>query len=176
MSRIADELYFAPKIKFRDLDLTGKALPKQFRQRIFGFYLEPALILANNCAFASGLLVVCAMDALAIYIQGTSDDRVSAICRKIPELASDENAHIFCECFRNGLVHQGKVKNGCEFSIDIECVAKRIGERLVVNPKLLAEAVLKLLDDYVKFLNRNPQMKTAFTRKIDGAFHIELND
>jgi len=133
-------------------------------------------MLANNCAFASGLLVVCAMDALAIYIQGTSDDRVSAICRKIPELASDENAYIFCECFRNGLVHQGKVKNGCEFSIDSESVANRLGKRLVVNPKLLAEAVLKLLDDYVKYLNRNPRMKKAFTRNIEGTFHFELND
>src|SRR5262245_34518473 len=119
MSRIADELYFAPGIRFADLDLSGNRLPSQFQCRIAGFYLKPAIDLARSKhAFAAGVLVVCAMDALALLATGSSSvtGRIKSLCQRIPGLDSPEMADIFCESFRNGLVHQARIKNGSEFS------------------------------------------------------------
>src|SRR4051812_14418214 len=103
MSRIADELYFAPSVCFAELDWTGNRLPTQFHQRIAGFYLGPALNLARaNHAFAAGVLVVCAIDALALVMTGSTavTARITAFCSKIPDLAIGQNAAMFCEHFR----------------------------------------------------------------------------
>ena len=175
MSRTRDELYFAPGVRFADLDFDHGALPSQFGQRITGYYLEPALRLADEgYAFPAGLLVVCAMDALAKFMTGASSDCIRSLCRNIPDLATDERAHIFIESFRNGLVHQALVKDGCEFSYDINCVAVLNHGRLSVNPKFLARSVQVLLDDYVQQLNRTPADKAALARKIKSKFRYEL--
>jgi hypothetical protein len=73
MSRIAENLSFAPGITFADLDIiNGERLPTQFRQRMAGFYLNPAIDLAvDDHAFAAGVLVVCAIDALALLNAGS---------------------------------------------------------------------------------------------------------
>jgi hypothetical protein len=140
-----------------------------------GFYLKPAIVLAeNHDAFAAGVLVVCAIDALALLSTGASACRITAFCKKIPDLAADDNARIFCESFRNGLVHQARVKNGSEFSTDNKRIAIRNDDRLIVNPKLLAQAVLKLLDEYVATLHCNLADKTAFCKWVKRKFRYEL--
>jgi hypothetical protein len=175
MSRQADELYFAPNVLFRGLDVkTGRALPSQLRERILGFYLEPALTLVKSSPFGAGVLVVCAMDALCLFMTGSSGNRIIGLCRMIPDLASNENAEDFCECFRNGLVHQALVKKGCEFDSDIDTVAVRRGKRLIVNPKKLAEEVVRVLRDHVDFLNKTPHAKAALVRRMRRTFRYEL--
>ena len=37
-------LHFTPLIPFKDVNWDGDKLPEQFRQRIEGFYLEPAAV------------------------------------------------------------------------------------------------------------------------------------
>jgi hypothetical protein len=180
MSRIADDLYFAPEITFAKLDIVrGERLPTQFRQRMAGFYLNPAIDLAeDNHAFAAGVLVVCAIDALALLTAGsqsTVTERITAYCRNIPELTGKENARIFCESFRHGLVHHARVKDGNEFSNGISKIAVRHGQHLAVNPLLLAKKVLEMLDAYVEDLNRNPASKAAFLKKIKRTFKYELS-
>jgi len=178
MSRIADELYFAPKITFSELDLArGERLPAQFRQRMAGFYLNPAIDLADDLhAFAAGVLVVCAIDALALLLYGSQSvtGRITAYCRKIPELAEEENARMFCQSFRHGLVHHARVMDGNEFSNDIPKIAVRQGDHLAVHPGLLARKVLGMLDEYVAELDRNPAAKAAFLKKIKRTFKYEL--
>lgn len=177
MSRIADQLYFAPNVRFADLDWTGVRLPTQFYQRISGFYLKPAIALAQaKHAFASGVLVVCAIDALALLITGSSAvrSRITAFCMKIPDLATKRNADMFCEHFRNGLVHQARVKKGSEFDVDLRRVAISDRERLIVNPLFLAQSVTSLLDAYVDTLHRDPAMKRAFCKKLKRKFRYEL--
>jgi hypothetical protein len=46
--KLGDILYFAPNVKFSDLDLSGVKLPDQFEARIRGFYLGPAKSLAQG--------------------------------------------------------------------------------------------------------------------------------
>jgi hypothetical protein len=64
--RIGDIVYFAPGIKFSDIDLSGEELPEQFESRIEAFHLKPAHDMAHRGhAFASGLLLPSCIDALA---------------------------------------------------------------------------------------------------------------
>src|SRR5439155_21046717 len=118
----------APNVRFADLDVErGFGLTSHFRQRIRGFYLEPALQLAESKhSFAAGVLVVCAMDALGSIISGsgTTESKIKALCYKIPDLSRNDVADAFCEDFRNGLVHNARIKNGSEFSVNIRSVAK----------------------------------------------------
>lgn len=175
MSRLRDELYFAPEVKFRDLDLTGERLPRQFACRIAGFYLHPARDLAERCAFAAGLLVVCAIDALALYSTASQGNaRIKTFCKKIPDLNDDTVAEMFADHFRNGLVHHSRVEKGSEFSLDIGTVAIRHGDRLVVNPVLLVNETHRLLDEYVRGLERDPVQKRAFLKKLKREFKVEL--
>lgn len=179
MSRIANKLYFAPGITFTDLDVfKGHKLPAQFRHRIAGYYLNPAKGLAKKYdAFAAGVLVVCAIDALALIMTSSTTviGRITAFCRNIPELAAGDNAERFCQNFRNGLVHSARVKDGDEFSYNIERIAIRHRDHLAVHPGLLTDEVLKMLDLFVADLNHDPVKKKAFTKKIRSKFHFELS-
>lgn len=179
MSRIADQLYFAPGIRFADLDLTGNRLPDQFRQRISGFYLKPAMYLADKRhTFAAGVLVICAMDALALLVTGSNSvgGRIESLCKRIPGLDSDGRSEMFTEDFRNGLVHEARIKNGSEFSLDIDVVAEYRVRRLAVNPLFLAKAVSQLLDRYVSSLYQNRSAQLTFRNKLKRKFRFELSN
>lgn len=69
--KIGDHVCFAPGIRFADLDLEGTTLPTQYAARIEGYYLTPAERAAQQeDAFAAGLLVVAAIDAMARLLRG----------------------------------------------------------------------------------------------------------
>jgi hypothetical protein len=177
MSRVAEQLYFAPSIRFADLDWSGERLPLQFQQRIAGFYLEPAVKLAKaRHDFASGILAVCAMDALASFMTGSSgNSRITGFARKhIPELAAKHDAEMFCDHFRNGLVHEARVKDGSEFSTEINRIVDIRHNYLVVNPLLLSIRVRKVLEDYVVALYHDPKAKNALAKKLKKTFRFEL--
>jgi hypothetical protein len=177
MSRVADQLYFAPSIRFADLDLTGNRLPTQFQLRIKGFYLKPAIQLAKaRYDFASGILVVCAIDALALSMTGSNGNaRITAFCRKnIPDLAAEPDAEMFCEHFRNGLLHEARVKNGSEFDSKIDQIVDVHHGYLTVNPLRLAIRVEEVLGEYVVFLYRNPPLKIGLAKKLKRIFQHEL--
>jgi hypothetical protein len=177
MSRIADQLYFAPFVRFADLDWSGARLPLQFQRRIAGFYLEPAVNLAKaRHDFASGILVVCAMDALASFMTGSNgNERIVGFARKhISELAGEPDAEMFCDHFRHGLVHEARVKDGSEFSTEINRIAVVQHNYLVVNPLLLSIRVQKVLEEYVVALYRDPKAKAALARRLKRTFRVEL--
>lgn len=66
--RLADVLYFAPGVRFVDVDLRGAALPAQYRQRMLGFYVEPAeQCAARGQAFAAGCKLLGTRYQLSLY-------------------------------------------------------------------------------------------------------------
>ena len=70
---------FAPRLKFAEVDIDGPELPEQFRQRRAGFSIDPSEECAEHGhAFASGILAVTSIDAMARIRFG---DRVGERCR-----------------------------------------------------------------------------------------------
>lgn len=69
--KTGDTLFFAPGIRFVEVDLNGTALARQFERRIAGFYLDPADRCATEgFAFAAGVILVSCIDALARFHVG----------------------------------------------------------------------------------------------------------
>ncbi len=65
--KIGEMLYFSPKYKFSDLKWDDKkTLIEAFKDRVRGFYLEPARQLNDaKKGFATGVLCVTTIDFLA---------------------------------------------------------------------------------------------------------------
>ena len=177
---------FAPPIKFKDLappitfaevDIDGPCLPEQFQQRMEGFYLLPSEECAiSGHAFASGVLAVTAIDAMARIRFG---GRVGERFRKFldVELTSFSDPCIaarFYDEFRNGLVHEGRLKKGAQFSFKFAQTVQSIEELLVVNPRSLADEVRSALGSYVDLLERNESKRTKLARKLKRDLAVDF--
>lgn len=117
-----DILYFAPGIRFNQIDLNGPTLPEQFNCRITGYYIKPA----EECcergqAFAAGVLLVSCIDALARFKFKTNDVGKrfkDFVQQELPSFSNKELAKRFYEDFRNGLIHESRIKLGGQFSLE----------------------------------------------------------
>jgi hypothetical protein len=158
--RIDDILYFAPGIRFDEIDFSGKRLPDQFHARIDGFYLQPAQLCADkDAAFAAGALVLACIDALArIQIGGSVGKRFRRFAAD--ELSSfksgDRAARLYYD-FRNGLIHEARIKTGAQFSLQFDETIRELDSVLVVNPRRLAGEVRDALEKYVQQLREQPE-------------------
>jgi hypothetical protein len=63
--------------------------------------------------------------------------------------SDDARAKRFYEEFRNGLVHEGRLKNGAQFSLETSATVEPVNGILLVNPTYLAAEVRSALDAYV---------------------------
>ncbi len=177
MSDIDGDLQFAPGIPFHALDFRSGKLADQFEARIEGFYIDPALSLAKNrFDFAAGLLAVCAADALGGIFTGASGtrSRMVGFFRTIPGLDRKNFAELFCDDFRNGLVHDARVKNGGKFSINYDDAAVPFGSSLEVNPYALALNVRKTLREQCAQARKNAAELKALAAVIKRRFEDDI--
>jgi hypothetical protein len=176
--RIGDFLYFAPGIRFSEVDLLGNTLPLQYEARITGFYLTPARELGESgYAFASGLLVVSCVDALSrlIYNRSGVGKRFQKwLVKELQSFSDEQVARRFYLDFRNGLVHEGRVKNGGEFSLQQETTVLFEYSIMRVNPLCLLEEVDKSLSRFVKLLVENDSERNSFIGVLKHEFEYEL--
>lgn len=180
------KLWFAPSlpdstpgISFPEIDLSGKQLPQQFAQRIRGYYIAPAVNAATaGYTFASGLILVSSIDALA-EIQSGSQGVKSRFCKwTAAELKSFEDPDVnkrFYEDFRDGLVHNARVKRGSQFSLDQNATVVYERSILSINPLLLADEVNDALSRFVTKLENNEPLRDLFVKRIRSEFKDELS-
>jgi hypothetical protein len=176
---IKEELYYAPDIRFADLDLSGNLLPDQFKTRIHGYYLLPA---AQACeaghAFAAGALLVSCIDALARIRSGNKavGPRFRNWCeQELPSFRGNQISIRFYDDFRNGLIHEARIKNGGEFTLESNSTVERKDHILSINPLCLLKEVSVALDRYVALLKQNGNERNSFLQKIVSDFAYELN-
>lgn len=177
--RIRDQLYFAPGITFAEVDTVGPALAQQVGQRIQGFYLAPAVELAEaGHAFAAGVMAVTAIDALARLRTGREDvgGRFQAWCAAYLPSCAGGRCKRFYESFRNGLVHEGRIKDGCEFSLESHVSFRENNGTLVCNPRLLLAEVEAALRAYVRTLEADPQDLAQLRHRILIDFTYEFSN
>lgn len=179
--RIGDFLYFAPGIKFSEVDVvSGRELPHQFERRITGYYLEPSFEASQKGhAFAAGLLLVSCIDALArVHGAGVRDTnkRFPRWCREnLPCFKNGYSKRFYLD-FRNGLVHEARIKRGGEFTFEMhEAVAMR-DSRLSVNPQLLGKEIAQALSKFIAELGESEVKRREFLEYIKKDFSYELNN
>ena len=126
--RVNNILLFSPVYKFSDLNWDDeKILIGAFKDRVKGFYIEPAEKLNDDKnGFAAGILCVTTIDFLARITIGADNvgERIERWLSKCitefnqndPDDRSRTLARRFYKEFRNGLVHEGRIKNCGQFS------------------------------------------------------------
>lgn len=159
--RVGDILYFSPNYKFSVLNWDDKKiLVDAFKDRVKGFYIEPVEKLNDNKnGFAAVVLCVTTIDFLArITIRAnTVGDRIERWLRKyITEFnqmdsnnRSRTRAQRFYEEFRNGLVHEGRIKNCGQFSNNFSELIHMEDKIMVINSVLLLEAIKTSFETYM---------------------------
>ena len=169
-------LYFAPGIRFGEVDLNGPGLPNQYHARIIGFYVDPAEeCAARGQAFASGVLLVNCIDALALVrYGGRSGVRFRRFAREELRSFSPPLANRLYEDFRNGLVHEARVKNGGQFSLDIGSTVEERAGLMLINPEQLAVEVRASVDAYTNLLNRDDAARRGLSCTLARDFAKEF--
>ena len=167
------ELYYSPSYKFEDLKKAINNGDKDkiiimFKERVKELYLKPARLLIEHAkedrnmgfVFSAGLICVSVIDFLGRFYMGCpeKDVRSRFICWLLSYMRppfDGYSANRFYEDFRNGLVHECRIKNGGEFSLSIQKpLVKREGY-LVVNPKVLLEKIKNGFNKYLEDLRKN---------------------
>lgn len=176
--RIDDVLYFAPDVRFDEVDYASETLPMVFAARVRGFYLEPASrALDNGDAFAAGVLLVACIDALARFdVGGPVGQRFEQFARKrLDSFKNGSGASVLYLDFRNGLVHESRIKRGAQFSVDFdpEQTYQRSQGVSIVNPRRLLGEVDEALSRYVEELSNNPQRRAEFANLLQQDHHAD---
>ena len=145
-----------------------------FKDRVRGFYLEPAGKLndAKN-GFAAGVLCITTIDFLARIETGLLNgvgerfekwlkDNIKEFDIQDPDRPSQTLAHRFYDEFRNGLVHEGRIKNAGQFSYEFDELVKVIDSVMIVNPEKLLEAIKKSFNRYMEVVEKEKFAFQAF--------------
>lgn len=170
---IEKELHYTTKHNFTDLKkaLDGDDMDKviqMFKQRVKELYLDPAKYLIEGAkkdknigfVFSAGLICVSAIDFLGRFYAGCpkNDVKNRFVCWILTYMRPPFDGNLatkFYDDFRNGLVHECRIKNGGEFTLEIKEVVELNGKYLRVNPKNLRDLISKGFEKYVEDIKRN---------------------
>lgn len=180
------QLYFAPDYTFLDLAKATDPfeIVNAYRDRIDGFYLEPAKIIieyeGEDGAFAAGLICFTAIDAIAKTVtrKSNSHERLVEWVQKNLEgfrqhLSKREVDNIYDE-FRNGLVHEARIKNGSQFTYGIKYVVDIRNGITYINPKILLEQTRLAFNKFIDEMEDNIEGALDFAQRIIDDFELDI--
>ncbi len=176
--RIGDVLYFAPGLRFTQVDFDAATVAGQVKRRIVGYYLQPVEECSKHGhAFAAGVLLVSCIDAMAwLRFGGSVGDRFRHFAHdELSSFASDELAARFYEDFRNGLVHEVRIKRGGQFSLELQSTVQELNGVLLVNPKQLAREIRKALMRYVELVSCQDVERARLAANLKRDFAMEFS-
>ncbi|NVM22838.1 MAG: hypothetical protein HWN68_13785 [Desulfobacterales bacterium] len=185
--RIGDIVYFSPNRKLIDLKWDDKDnLVAAFADRVEGFYLTPARQLNDaKQAFATGVICVTTIDFLAKIQTGEEvvwkrnkqwlEDNLPAFAEPDPQNPSKRTlAKRFYEEFRNGLVHEGRIKNAGQFSYDYPGLVEIRGPVMIVNPGILLAGISESFIRYMKNVSSDEFTFQSFRCALTSCFQADM--
>lgn len=181
--RLEDALFFSPKFKFEDLDLENtEQLIEAFEDRVLRFYFKPADKLHEDFdSFAIGTLTLAAIDFIGYFLYRTSNsDRIKKFCGELKTIKGrpvdevDEITKRINEDYRNGLIHEGRIKRFGQFGTDINCLIEIRDDFSIINPKLLLKEMKALFQEKLRTLRSSKEDKCQFKKRFHEAFKNEI--
>ncbi len=177
--REKEKLHFSPSCIFGELDLEDKErLIHCYRDRVYGYYLNPAKLLdEERFGFGCGLMCTAMIDSLAriVYPREKVGRRiVKWLKRNIKDFRTGDFAYRFYKDFRCGLVHEGRIKNPGEFSYDSKRIITCKDGIIRVNPQMLLQRLEEAVEGYLASLEENPDAFTHFQNKLREDFQEEI--
>lgn len=190
--RIDNEIYFAPDIRFVDLlNSEPSDLIEAFSKRVFLYYLEPPRVIlahldenqipltaSHGYAFTIGTICVTTIDFLAGFMYGVDQQVRVRFVRWLrnfipyfneldPNNNSQSLAHRFYDEFRNGLVHNGRIKNAGQFSFDSDLSIENelvnvVDDAMVINSGYLHHFLCQSFVSYISSIEDQNAFKEKF--------------
>jgi hypothetical protein len=116
------------------------------------------------------VLVLACIDALArVQIAGCVGERFQKFAAdELSTFGSGDRGVRLYHDFRNGLIHEARIKKGAQFSLQLDETIAELDGVLVINPRRLADEVRDALGRYVEQLQEQPEklgQLTAALRK-----------
>lgn len=180
------ELWFAPNRRMAEIDFNDSpALITAFRDRILGFFLEPARHLRTmaqeeSSLFASALICAATIESLARCDPAFRNSRRpiadwlhANILRFRREIRGRSVAVYFDERFRNGLVHYGYIANLGRLG-NLHEVVTIDRDVVTINPFLLIEEIADCLNRFQEELSNGRDVR-AFQYLMRELFEEEIN-
>ena len=182
---IGDYLYFSPEFKFKDIDFDNRLhIITAFTARVEGFYLNAASYLIDqNQYFTAGLICIATIDLLAkMSLNSRGNARIVEWLEiNIPVFRKKDDggfystlAERFCKEYRNGLVHECRVKNGGQFAEQFDCTLKIINNVMIINPSYLVKDIHKSLIIYTDKLHKNDAIYHRFKRRLKNDYQKDV--
>lgn len=180
--RIDDTIYFSPGLKAIDVDFDNqRQILLAFQRRINEYYLNPARILdGQQQAFATGVILMTTIDAITYYSIG-GNDRIKDFIKQTEEVQRFDEperkriAKGFDDYFRNGLVHEGRIKSCGQFSYDYNWLINFEDEFFVINPNILLTEVDCYFRSYLRQLSDSPAHYSEFIEKLKRQFKPDID-
>ena len=190
-----DELYYSPSCTFKKLkdmvDNNRSEIIKAFKERVEELYLKPAELLIQRAKeekenmgflFSAGLICVSVIDFLGRFYTGQNCVRnrfIEWILKYMNRSFNSEISDKFYEDFRNGLVHECRIKNGGEFSLEIDkpidVVQMEKYDYLVVNPEKLLEEIREAFENYITDLDKRNKLYEQLKKIINSDFESDFH-
>jgi hypothetical protein len=175
--REKDKLHFSPKYIFADLNFGDKDKTiDAFKDRVDGFYLEPAKLLDKKyMGFGCGLLCITTIDLLARLTYPRSKKRIEDwLKNNIQEFQKVDFAERFYKDFRCGLVHEGRIKPFGEFSYEAKQIVTSEHNVIRINPHILLERIGQAFEEYLKKLENDPKEFNVFKNILKNDYNAEI--
>jgi hypothetical protein len=180
--RYGNSTFFAPDVPFTEVDLGGERLPEQFHKRIDGYYLAAARsCLSSGLAFGAGVLQMAAIDALSIFAHGPNrqyrivwKDFQAFARTRLPSFRDRQHARLLYDNFRNGLVHEARLKEGCQFAFGTSSTLDLSGAYPVVNPALLQSELERAAEMLVQEIRESAPFREQLVMYIQREFAKDL--
>jgi hypothetical protein len=181
--RVKDIIHFSPKYPIQKIEFDNKEiLIDAFKDRIQSYYINAADILnKSNHAFAAGAILLTAIDAISYFTEvGAVSTRIKSFCYQIQEIRTkaetyqNEFADRVNDEFRNGLIHEGRIKNGSQFSYDYPFLEIISDDCLVLNPEYFQKEVEIYFDLAIQKLNAHQSNYLLFRQRFKQTFEREI--
>jgi len=182
--KIGKILYFSPNYKFWDLKWDEKEnLIDAFKDRVKGFYIQPAEKLnKDKKGFAAGVLCITTIDFLTKIdykernkIKNWLKDNINDFKKPDPNYSGRRSlADRFYNEFRDGLIHEGRIKSGGQFSYDYQELIKLEDKVMIVNPDILLLEINNFFNKFIIKINRDDTTFYQFRDSLRNDFIKEI--
>lgn len=158
-----------------------------FRDRVYGYYLEPAKSLNSvPHGFGCGLLCAATIDLLARpeyakYDESRKEDVVKGkdyikwLKGNIKDFAKEDYAERFYKYFRCGLVHEGRIKELGQFSYDKDGFIFVEGDVTIIHPEKLLDKIEEAFQMYMDRLEKDQTAYSQFRDRLAKDFKEEVD-
>jgi len=185
--RVENKLFFAPGIEFKDLKWDDiDFLVDGFAKRVEGFYFIPTeILLGNGQAFGAGVLCTTIIDFLAAFSENTNTNvgqrygrwlkqNLGEFAKPNPDDKTVSLAKRFYDEFRNGLVHEGRIKNAGQFSFENESIIAFESGAMIIDPRYLFSGIIQAYKTYLDSINQDEFSRQKFRCTLIGWFSEDM--